>query len=135
MASQMHALLAPADAQQRHTQQAAAAQRQHRDEAVGAARAARHAVEADPAAVQATQQLEQEPGSVPPGVTYVSVALVSEATTLGMAQTSQGCSKVDWEAVLQQVYKRYAYIPQLPLSMSGRAFAASGHGLAKFCVP
>jgi hypothetical protein len=59
------------------------------------------------------------------------VKLVSEATALGVTHTSLGRSKMDWDALLQQVYKRYAYIAQLPLSMFGRAFAASGYDLAK----
>jgi hypothetical protein len=127
----MHALLAPADAQRRLTQQAAAAQQQHRGQALAAARAAHPVPPVDPAAVQATHQLEREPGSVPPGAVAEGVALVSEATALGVTHTSVGRSKVDWGALLQQVYGRYTYIAQLPLSMFGRAFAASAYGMAK----
>jgi hypothetical protein len=54
-----------------------------------------------------------------------------QATALGVSDTSLGCSKVDWEALLQQVYKRYAYIDEVRLSMFGHAFAASAYGLAK----
>jgi hypothetical protein len=68
---------------------------------------------------------------VPSGAKYAGVKMVSEATALEVTHTSLRRSKVDWDALLQQVYKRYKYTAQSPLSIFGRAFAAPGYGLAK----
>jgi hypothetical protein len=62
------------------------------------------------------QLQHQAPGVNGVGLMSVhGVALVSEATALGVTHTSLERSRVDWGTLLQQVYKRYTYIAQLPM--------------------
>lgn len=159
LARLQHAALAPAAVIQRRREELAAAQQRHRQLALATARAEQQALTGrpaagalvrhlrrqlgaahlevqwaatpDPAAVAATQQLLNEPSSVPLAARLAGLELVGAAKSLGVVHHATGYSSVDWDALLQQVYTRYAYIAKLPLSMFGRAFAASGYGLAK----
>jgi hypothetical protein len=78
-------------------------------------------------------QLVDDPTYFPEGAQEGGLSLVGKAKALGLVHTVTGESQADWRQLLQLVEERYATISRLPLSMFGRAFAASGYGLSRLC--
>ena len=76
-------------------------------------------------------QLHDDPCSMPADAEAGGLPLVGSAQALGVVFMATGQAIVDWQALVGQVAQRYACIARLPLSMFGRAFAASGYGLSK----
>jgi hypothetical protein len=100
-------------------------QREHRQQALSKARLdtwVRQAVNA---------QLADDPCHMPEGEVVGGMPLVGSAKALGVTFMATGQAVADWEALVGQVAERYTRIARLPLSLFGRAFAASGYGLAK----
>jgi hypothetical protein len=78
-------------------------------------------------------QLLDDPTYYPVGSQVEGLSLVGKAKALGLQHTATGESCADWQQLVQLVEQRYANISRLPLSLFGRAFAASGYGLSKLC--
>jgi hypothetical protein len=81
------------------------------------------------AAVRA--QLLEDPNYMPPDASYAGLSFVGSARALGLEHLGTGGSRVDWARQVAGVLDRYDKISRLPLSMFGRAFAASGYGDSK----
>jgi hypothetical protein len=78
-----------------------------------------------------TAQLADDPCFMRPDAELGGLKLVGEHSALGVVHMANGCTKVDWDALVDQVEARYNRIAKLPLSMFGRGFAASAYGLSK----
>jgi hypothetical protein len=76
-------------------------------------------------------QLADDPCFMPEGSVLQGLPLVGSAKALGVTFMASGQAVADWEDLVGQVAERYTRIARLPLSLFGRAFAASGYGLAK----
>jgi exonuclease III len=77
------------------------------------------------------QQMLRDPGSVPPGSRQEGLQVVASCKALGMQFQANGTVVVDWQARLDAVLSKFAFISRLPLSLFGRAFASSGYGISK----
>ena len=78
-----------------------------------------------------TAQLADDPCFMRPDAELGGLKLVGEHTALGVVHMADGRTRVDWDALVDQVEARYNKIAKLPLSMFGRGFAASAYGLSK----
>jgi hypothetical protein len=115
-------------AQQMHAEMQRLAQEwqaRHRQQAICEARIATWVN----AAVAA--QLADDPCFMRADAECEGLQMVGEHTALGVIHTADGRTKVDWDALVDQVEARYCRIAKLPLSMFGRAFAASAYGLSR----
>jgi hypothetical protein len=80
---------------------------------------------------QAQQQMLQHPASVPPGCQREGLQVVATCKALGMQFQANGQVVVDWQARVEAVLSKFAFISRLPISLFGRAFASSGYGISK----
>ncbi len=79
----------------------------------------------------AYEQLRHAPLAFPAGHKVHGVPWVASVEALGVVHTADGASSINWAAKLAVVRDCYAKVAALPLSMFGRAFAASGYALSK----
>jgi hypothetical protein len=80
---------------------------------------------------QAQQQMQQDPASVPAACQVEGLHVVASCKALGIQFRANGQVVVDWQARVDAVLSKFAFISRLPLSMFGRAFASSGYGISK----
>ena len=76
-------------------------------------------------------QLRDDPCYMVQGAEVGGLPMVGSADALGVTFMATGQAVVNWQKLVDGVETRYKRIARLPLSMFGRAFAASGYGLSR----